>query len=476
MSSPFAEGGGQAHLHVTTGSELAEVFVIDRAFALVERAIGTLDKAVEQGVYKIKARLGDFATEDWYVVNGDLSIDLASKLMVASPVPLAGTSKTHEYHMHPAAEESRKVVMSAGTGARIFLCARRWSEEGAQDNEAADRPPELSLHRLNGEKLVDLEASGRGEAGDRDPMVGATVEVDPGSYMIRWRTVSGALAEQTAVAVRDWQTQVFLLEDTGEELLAGDGVLLPANRERISVLMDRDGFTPDDSQVQLADQARVALANERRIASDVINDTLFAKFENPMLGLFGAHLMLLSQDAKREVAAAEERGAAAGLQLQPPVGFDQGLFDHVVANLAGLLGWDHPDVTALGTKASNKPIQELEPVEVPPMLWRSWLLLIEASNDRADLLPVTTWRRTVNMLAMRPFLVWSPDGDPEAVEQWKRGVADLVPPEPQRDLGGAFRGAPPAGTPSAAADEEDPRRRLSMQLLAPRAAINELAE
>jgi hypothetical protein len=473
-SSPFAEGGGQAHLHVTTGNELAEVFVIDRAFALVERAIGTLDRSVDQGVYKIKARLGDIATEEWYVVNEDLTLDLGPKLSISSPVPLEGSAKTHEYHMYPAAEESRKVVMRAGTGARIFLCARRWSENDADDEERRSAVPELSLHRPNGDKIVDLSASGRGEAGEGDPMVGANIEVDPGGYMVRWMPESGGTAEQTVVAVRDWQTQVFLLEYRGEELEAGDGILLPARRSRISLLMAREGFTPNDAQVQLADQARVALASERRIASQVINDSLFGKFENPMLGLLGAHLMLLSQETEREAAEADQRGASAGLGLQPPVAFDQGLFDHVVRNLAGLLGWDHPDVAALATKTSNKPITELEPVEVPPMLWRSWLLLIEASNDRPDLVPVATWRRTVKMLPARPFLVWSTDVATAAAERWRREVAKVVKPpapKPQYDLG-----APTAGAAEPAAEAEDPRRQLSLQLLAPRAAIDELAE
>jgi hypothetical protein len=478
-SSPFTDG--LAHLHVTTGSELAEVFVIDRAFALVERAIGTLDKSVPQGVYKIKARLGDVATEDWYVVNGDLRLDLADKLAITSPVPLEGTSQADQQQMRPAAEESRRIVMSAGAGAQIFLCTRRWTEPDSDEpsDDRASTLPALSLHRPNGEKLVDLQASGRGdEAGLGDPMLGATVEVDPGNYMVRWGDQSGGTAEQTVVAVRDWQTQVFVLEDQGEELVAGDGVLLPARRERISVLMARDEFRSNDAQLQLADQARIALASERRIASEVINDSLFGKFENPMLGLFGAHLMLLSEDAKLEAAAADQRGAAAGLQLAPPVSFNQGLFDQVVWNLADLLGWDHPDVTALGTKASNKPIAELPPVEVPPMLWRSWLLLIEASNDRPDLLPVSTWRRTVKLLSMRPFLVWSPEVDAAAVEEWQRGVAEVVQaptPEPQHDLEDVF--GPPSGAEPGepVAGAEDPRRQLSMQLLAPRAAIDELA-
>ena len=81
------------------------------------------------------------------------------------------------------------------------------------------------------------------------------------------------------------------------------------------------------------------------------------------------------------------------------------------------------------------------------------------------------------MLPIRPFLVWSPEVDTAAMEQWQKGVAELVQapvPEQAQPLEDVF-GAPSAGAePPAGA--EDPRRQLSMQLLAPRAAIDELAE
>src|SRR5215210_4402406 len=110
-SSPFTDDGAPVRLRVMTGSDLAEVFLIDRTFALVDRSIGELDRTVAQGVYKVKARLGDVATENWYVLNGDETIDLSGELSIASPVPLVGTTKTHEYHMDSATEESGKVAV-----------------------------------------------------------------------------------------------------------------------------------------------------------------------------------------------------------------------------------------------------------------------------------------------------------------------------------------------------------------------------
>jgi hypothetical protein len=361
--------------------------------------------------------------------------------------------------------------MALGTGAQVFLCARRWSDSGAPPPEGRPAPPPLSLHQTDGTTLVDVQES-TVDVGEGDAMLGIAVEVDPGTYVVRWRTSSGVLAEQTLIAIRDWQTQVFLLEERPK---VEGGAVGEDPLEGVSVQMTRGSFDPDDPMLRISEEARLALASERKVASQVINESLFAKFENPMTGLFGAHLMLLARETEVEVESEESRPGSKVKRLRAPVEFEQGLFDYVVDNLAGLLGPEHPDVTALATRAGNKQLSELPPVAMPPMLWRSWLLLIEASNERPELVPVSTWRRSLRLLPVRPFLVWSPEEDAAAVETWKREVAPLVHastrPHGTRGLGPAPAAA--MGAPAPGGSEEN--RRLSMQLLAPRAALDELS-
>jgi hypothetical protein len=430
--SPFPDDVAKVRLRVTVRSPFAEVFLIDHAFAVRESSIGGLNVAVEPGVYKVRARLDDEIVEGLIALRSDQHIDLSDALGVTSSAPIENTTRTHEFHIAVAVGESASVTTEAGSGATLFLMTRRWSTTGSGRDSETRALTKLSLHRMDGEKIVDLEGP---QSSDSDPVAGTTVRVDPGAYFLRWRDESGYTVEQSVPTVEGWQTQVFLLEDDD----ASEG-----GRQRVSVLMSRDAFEPADPTLRLVEEARSALARERKVAYHFITETLSAKFDNPMLGLFGAHLMLL----------ADEEGQ-----------FDQSLFNIVVNNLRGLLGPDHPDVIALSTRATGE-IDALPPVSAPPMLWRSWALLIEASNESPAILPVEIWRQTVRLMPERPFLVWSPeDEDPETVSDWEREVADVLTSSKQPNARG-----PGSTIPNAT------KQRFSMELLVPRAAIDELAE
>ena len=160
--------------------------------------------------------------------------------------------------------------------------------------------------------------------------------------------------------------------------------------------MSQHKFTGDDAALYATEEARAALAGERKVATKELGASLTGDFENPMLGLFGAHLMLIASEAVEWQA--EQKTAATAPAA--PVVFDQKLFDDVVARLGKILGDDQPDVVALRTKVSERP--SLEPLRSLPMLWRSWRLLVEASNESPDLVPPELWRQSLGTLPARP--------------------------------------------------------------------------
>jgi hypothetical protein len=425
--------------------------------------------------------LADATAEQLVVLNSDTEIDLTAELPLDSAAPLDGTSQTHEFHKYPAVARSEHVAVEIGAGAEIFLCARRWRRPDTAPSSGPRSIPSLALHRPDGQLLAELEVLDAALERPDEPLLAKTIGVDPGSYMLRWVDELGNEVEQTVQAVRDWQVQVFLLE---QETTSVDGQQLSgvgASDQHISILMGHDRFDPGDETLLLVEQARAALADERNVASIFVSETLFAKFDNPMLGLFGAHLMLIGRDAGASPKNDEPRSrAGAQSRVAAPVDFNQRLFDHVVDNLTRLLGPDHPDVIALATQRADRPLSDLEPVVVPPMLWRSWRLLIDASNERPDLVPVETWRRTLGVVPTRPFFAWSPEHAADAaVNDWGRDVRETLGggqrTERLRDMPlgvGASRGV---GARREAEVSPEVRQRLTTELLAPRAVIDQVA-
>jgi hypothetical protein len=437
--SPFRDGVHSVHLDVKLGDDpLAEVFVIDHAFGMVARAVGSgLSIDLEPGVYKVKARLGEATTERIVTLIDDETVDL-SALDIPSPAPSAGTSQTHETHMQAAFDVARRGPIAAGSGAEIVVMARRF---GGTSQADAVPPARLSLRGAGDAVLADLDRDGDGRLDLTDTALGTRVEVDPGTYTLHWAGRGGIEVEQSVQAVAGWQTQVFVLTEIPH-----------GGRHRATILMSRDQFEPS-ADARLVEAARCALADERKVASED-NTRTFLVSDDPMLALYGAHLMLI---AARSIEATEHSAERGGRpQGTSPVTFDQSVFNDSVRRLQMMLGNDHPDVVALATRASDQNLESPAPVAAPPMLWRSWVLLIDASNRRPDLLPASTWWPTVKQLHLRPFLAWSPDQDPEASrEAWTSAIRAAL---------------------EDAADEDAAREQVSREMLVPRTVVDEAAE
>ena len=116
-----------------------------------------------------------------------------------------------------------------------------------------------------------------------------------------------------------WQTQVFMTISDG--LLFGSA----------SVLMSRAGFQPYDRLPQAVDSALAGLQNgTNTLPPEERQMLLYGKFDNPMLGLVGAHVLLQDPDA------------------------DPGTIETVLGNMDWLLGPDAPDNRALSLMAARR--------------------------------------------------------------------------------------------------------------------------
>jgi hypothetical protein len=129
------------------------------------------------------------------------------------------------------------------------------------------------------------------------------------------------------------------------------------------VMSNRGCFEPNDDLARLSALARYALTQHRNI-SEQLRQVLAGKLEDPMLGLFGAHL--IARDYPD----------------------DRALFDNILNNLKAILGEEHPDVRALALQSSSRPDQPIEEFSIPPMLRASWDMIVAATFERRCIVAV----------------------------------------------------------------------------------------
>jgi hypothetical protein len=384
-------------LTVSTSDSQSEILVLDARGRPVQRAFGPKQTfELERGIYRVKVLTGTESQEKSVVLTETRREPLwFEQVAFASPAPLVGTSTSHEYHMEAANRESKVTHVADGTGSSLFFLVRDWTPTATWNPHGLHRvmgnPAEgLSLYSISaaGErKICDLARSGTTNAWG-DPWAACTIDVTPGVYELRLELPGGETLRQSFVASPNWQTQSFVFM---RAYPSDNGPQWRADLSRTSVLLSATrGFSPNESMLRTAELARVTLATKgpsergqenRRLMPDEMRLLLRGKFENPILGIYGAHLLLLEGSV------------------------DVGLLREVVRNLRGMLGLKHPDVEALALRADGEP--HPLPFEHPPMLSRSWSLIVGASVAEPGLVTESlTERNTGKVWAEGPWLIW----------------------------------------------------------------------
>lgn len=385
------ESGDLIELHVEADSPLVQVSVVDGSFRRVAGGLGSCKTRQAPGLYKVKFDAGSKADEQFVTLRaGSPPVTvMGPPVAFATAAPLVKTSTTREYHRAPAERESR-IVHKKGpvpTSSYIYLFVRDLESEGS-DGAATG----VSLLDVEGTRIVDLTQDGaRGYVKEyEDPWAACNTEVSPGVYRLRSEVSGGRAFEQAVVVSPGWQTQVFLLR---KPVMRGRG-RRHADLLNASIQMARPdrGFDPQNAHARSGELARQALARERAVMSesamrDLLPQLLPEKFDNPMLGILGAHLLLIRQEP------------------------DLALLEEVITNLRVLLP-GHPDVDALALEV-NKRIKlpsETPPLffTEPPMLARSWSVLTAESIERPGIIPAGCFAARVAELLCGggAWLVW----------------------------------------------------------------------
>ncbi|HWX28863.1 MAG TPA: hypothetical protein VNZ53_15670 [Steroidobacteraceae bacterium] len=390
-------------LTVTAGDELAEISVIDGSLNPVTKGVGRLDQTLAGGLYKVLVRVGSHVDEQLVALDQDRDLSFAAP-NIPSPIPLASSSRSHEYHSAAAVQAATNARDTFGNGASILIFAREWTADssGSRNNPAAGLTflddDENFLASI--EQRADFRING-------DPSAGWRCDVAPGSYRLRLDLPDGTSSERTLYAAPQTQTQIFLLQ---RDYVLSDGTTprradFSGGTVAISTYF---GFDPHNRRARLSELAKYALTQTRHILSDqLLKQLLDEKFDDPMLGLLGAHLVLRDHPQ------------------------DTRLFQIVTDNLLRLLGPAHPDLQALWLRRDNRSgINDLQ-LRTPPMLRRSWDLATEESVRNPNIIPPGSPSNAVmlNVFPAAPWLIWRSDDrsrEATSIEATESHLADLL--------------------------------------------------
>ena len=382
-----------------------EIFVIDHVFRLKGRGVGTLSVSLAPGLYKLKFRAGSAIVEVHQEITGDrpaMTVE-APSVAISSAAPIAAARTTHGYQEDAAREVSRAVHRRAGRGSKIMIFARAWTETRGEQRVPpvpSDHDPAsgLSLVALDGSLISDLGRDGV-RAGTPDPWVGCTIALDPGPYRLRLATTRWGVLEQVVVAVRGWQTQIFLLQaNFGTE---DDPEFRPDLNEATSMLAPlRSRFDPSSDDLRLVEVARQSLAHGREVLSVEELSAAVSPKRRPMIAVYGAHALLA-------------RGQTTSL-------------GPVVASLSEVLP-DHPDVASLRLALGQAPG---DPFAVPPMLSSSWSIVVEKAARQPELVPAESLAARIGpyLWGNGPNLIWLADRVDESVPASASPIEEVLAP------------------------------------------------
>jgi hypothetical protein len=354
-----------------------QIRILSSGWCLVDSAVGTLDTVLPRGLYEIQVQIGRQQFEQVILLDRRFALREVPELPVASAAPLPGTSTSHPSHVAAAAREVGAVDVKRGEGAEILLMARCFFEAGAA--RGSKTPWEgVRLADEQGATVLDLEKEGK-RVRRGDPCAVALAGVAPGNYELHFPGESGHLLAQSLIVPRGTRAEAYLMRAA----VGGSS----GKRPRLSLLMRcLDGSC---EHALLIERLTVALADERSALGDDLMAALEGRFENPILGMVGGHLLLIAHEKGQDVRASR--------------------LDAVVANLRALVGDDHPDVEALSLYCADDRLRRSSPVTVPPIYERSWRLLVQASWEQPDLIPPALWAKVQATTTTPPFFHWSPD-------------------------------------------------------------------
>ena len=393
-------------LTVRAADEGTEIFLIDSNFNRLQSAVGKMKARVNPGIYKIRFRAGEAQVDRIVEVTnaargGRNSVEVSeASLSFSSAAPIPGTRTTQEDHEVAWRRAWQCPDVTRGQGGRLFLMVR---DPNANPQLASSRRPWAGIALADAEGKVLCDMSENGWKDSRAGVATMHVELNPGVYVLRVDTSVAGVRKMAVVVCPGWQTQVLLAavryRRSGKDR---PSIVRRALLSEAAVFMVKPDATGDPrrfmkKQLRLTELARQGLAQGRApIRPSDLRDMLWAKYENPMLGIIGAHLLLRTPEP------------------------DLDLLHTVVSNLESLVP-GHPDVLALQLEVNTRRNTEMtEPpaCAVPPMLLASWQIIVEQSVKWPTIVPSGSLAERVGFGSVfgSTWFIWLRERAPAKIE------------------------------------------------------------
>jgi hypothetical protein len=342
-------------LRVNAASPAVAITVVDGNFAKVAEGGGSLEVKLPAGIYSVRFQAGESVSQQSILLRPDaIEVELEQEdTNFATSVPLQNASSRKGNHERAASKLSQGSRRMIGKGGELLVFVR---DVDRRTRSIATRG--LTLHSADGEKIADLEREAKQSRSVGPPWAGCLLQLEPGPYRLRLRGGDTGTVEQMLYIAGEWQTQLFL--ERQPEPLGGRG--RRANLAEGSVLMTRSSFDSEQVDTEMTELARQALRDRTlSVPESMLRAMLESKREDPMLGIYAGHLLLMREEPNTQMLA------------------------EVVENLRRLVD-GHPDVDALAL-ALDGGATLTSNFALPPMLQSSWSIIISASASREGLVP-----------------------------------------------------------------------------------------
>jgi hypothetical protein len=266
--------------------------VHDAGFNMVRKGFGSLQEKLNPGLYLVRVENGATPFEKViYVPPGgraEVSYPVENQPQTFSAGVVYGSSSLHEYTGGFTRHLSQTVAAKKhGTGARLVVLASRPDET----QRAPIKFRSVRLLNASGNLLDDLAQSSLTEGPNTGDLATAyAAEVDAGGLVLEWKDESTKAAScwrQSLWLPAGYAMVIFLTVPPGRST----PVMSSAS---IHLAHLEEGFEPSASSASAAECALDSLRTRRQLLSKsrLQNDLLGGKFQNPMLGIYGAHMIL----------------------------------------------------------------------------------------------------------------------------------------------------------------------------------------